>query len=163
MALRYIFAVACFVGIVLFSVLARKLWRGEALEFISGNQFADGKELDLPYQKRMAKEAAVMLMVCNLMLAALTLCFLLSASFRTILLVVAAFGSVIVVGGLVISLRADKAAKADQAEAGGRERGWPLGDAGPGGGPTAKQWIAVAVLYIMMIPFAYLMVRLTAG
>lgn len=163
MVLGYILAFVCLAGIVLLSVLAGKLWRGKALEFISGNQFADGRELDLPYQKRMAKEVAVMLMACNLMLAALALCLLLSASSRTILLVVAAFGSVIVVGGLAISLRADKAAKADQAEAGRREQGWPLRDAGPGGGPTVKQWIAIAVLYIMMIPFAYLMVRLTAG
>ncbi len=163
MVLRYILAFACLVGIALFSALAWKLWQGKGLEFIAGNQFSDKRELDLPYQRRMAKETAVMLVACNLMLAALALCLLLSASSRAILLVMAAFGSVIVAGGLVISLRADRAAKADQADAGRKEQGWPLRGAGPGGGPTTKQWLFVALLYIMMIPFAYLMARLTMG
>lgn len=161
--MRYILVFTCIAGIALFLIWAWRLWWGKGLESISGNLFADKRELELPYQKRMAREVSVMLMACSLMFAVLGVCFLLSVSSRTILLVVAVFGLVIVVGGLIISLRADKAAKVDQAEAGMLEQGWPLRDAGPGDGPSAKQWLFVILLYVMMIPFAYLMARYTMG
>lgn len=138
---------------VIFSIWAWKLWHGEWLNSIAGNTFASKKELGLPYQKRMAKEVAVLLLVCDLMFAALILCELCSAGAKAMLLVVIAFGVVIVAGGIVITLGANKAAKDEQAKAGSRVQGWPTKD--PEKEFTARQWIFFALLYVMTIPFVY--------
>lgn len=111
-ALILIYALA----IALFSVCAWKLWRGQWLRFIAGNTFASKEELELPYQKRMAKEVAALLLVCDLLFAAMMLCELFSASERTILLVMLPIGMALVVGCVVVAVRASKASRKSKAE-----------------------------------------------
>lgn len=95
------------IAIAIFSVWAWKLWRGEWLNSISGNTFATKEELGLPYQKRMAKEVAAMLVVCDLLFAALIACELASASERTFLLVALSFSVALVAGCAAITVRAN--------------------------------------------------------
>ena len=156
MAIRYVLAGMCLVAVVLFSVLARKLWQGKGLWFISGNQFVNRKELGLPYQKRLAGECAVMLIACNLALIVLAVGILCSIDLKTLILAAAAFTAAITIGALAISGRADKAARTDQAETSLRVKGWPGNDFGEG--PTAKQWIIVALLYLISLPLCGLIV-----
>ena len=117
MAVRYALAFLCLVAIALFSALARKFWKGEGLELIAGNQFAGRAELGLPYQRRLARECSVMLAACNFALVLLALGILCSADARTLLLAALAFAALVTMGAIAISARADRAAKADQAEA----------------------------------------------
>lgn len=86
MAARYALSLLCLVAIALFSVMSRKLWMCEGLEFISGSHFAGKDELSLPYQKRLARECAALLLTRNLFLVLLALGILCSADIRNLLL-----------------------------------------------------------------------------
>ena len=156
MTIRYVLAGMCLVAVVLFFVLARKLWQGKGLWFISGNQFADRKELGLPYQKRLAKECSVMLVACNLALIVLAVGMLHSVDLKTLILAAVAFTAAIAIGALAISGRANKAARTDQREVGLLPKGWSVNDFGEG--PTTKQWIIVVLLYLMALPLCGLII-----
>ena len=161
MAIRYVFALMCLAAVVPLSVLACKLWQGKGLDFISGNQFAGRKELGLPYQKRSAKECAVMLIACNLALIVLAVGMLRSIDVKTLILAAVTFTAAITIGALAISGRADKAAKAEQAEAGLLPKGWHVNAFGEG--PSTKQWIIVALLYLTALPLCALLVSRFGG
>lgn len=113
----------------LFSIWAWKLWHGEWLNSIADNTFSSEEELELPYLKRMAKEVAILLVVCDLMFAVLIICELSSAGEQTAILAAFPFGVALVIGSIVVVVRANKAAAGEQVETGMREQGWPTKEA----------------------------------
>lgn len=139
MTVSHVFILIYVLLIALFSVWAWKLWHGQWLSSIAGNTFATKEELDLPYQKRMAKEVAALLVICDLLFAALIARELASASEHTFLLVALSFVVTLIAGCAAVVVRANKAAKREQVEAGLRKQGFPTKETDPefGGGEEA--------------------------
>lgn len=111
--------------IALFSVWAWKLRRGQWLRSISGNTFATKEELELPYQKRMGRETSVLVAMCALLFAMLAYNEAFGMERTTLLIASAAFFVAIVAGSIAVAVRANRAAKEEQVDAGLREVGWP--------------------------------------
>lgn len=133
----------------LFAVCAAKLWQGKWLNLIAGNTFATREELELPYQKRMAKEVSTLLAFCIPLFLMLAYDLLFGMDKGVLYVICAVSFVVIVAGSIVVSVRANKAAKIEQAEAGLRPAGWPTKERDPdfGGGKklAVVQWIFVGL------------------
>jgi len=153
MAVDYVLAFILLALAALFAVWAAKLWHGKWLNSIAGNTFATKEELELPYQKKMAKELSVLLAFCVpvILMLAYNLVFGMDEGFLYIICAVSFV--VIVAGSIVVTVRANKAAKIEQAEAGLRPAGWPTKEKDPdfGGGkkPAIAQWIFIGVAVMM--------------
>jgi len=148
--------------IALFLLWAWKLWHGKWLRSISGNTFATMRELELSYQKRMGRETSVLVAACALLFAMLTYNEAFGMELNVLLAASAAFFVFIVAGSIVIAVRANRAAKEEQADAGLREMGWPSKERDPelGGGKAFPviQWICfgfAAMLPTIVIFAAY--------
>lgn len=113
-----VFVVFCIIAIALFSVWAWKLWHGQWLNSIAGNTFATKEELELPYQKRMAKEVAVLLVICNLMFAFMAYEFLFGFERGFYRAAMGGFAALILAGTIAVALRASRGTREAKAEIG---------------------------------------------
>lgn len=160
MTASYVLIVIYLLVVVLFLVWAWKLWHGQWLNSIAGNTFATKEELKLPYQKKMGKDVAVLVAICALLFAMLAY----NEAFgmdRAILRAASAGVFLVVVAGcIVVTIRANKAAKEEQKKARLPERGFPMKEVDPGFGGGKKlaviQWIfvGIAVMLPTIVTFA---------
>lgn len=162
MTVSCVFIVIYVALVALFLVWAWKLWHGQWLRSISGNTFATKEELELPYQKKMGRETSVLVAMCALLFAMLAHNEAFGMNREILLTASAAFFVFIVAGSIVVAVRANKAAKAEQADAGLRAMGWPTKERDPafGGGKAFPviQWVCfgfAAMLPTIVIFAAY--------
>lgn len=153
MAVDYVLAFILLALATLFAACSAKLWRGEWLNLIAGNTFATKEELELPYQKKMAKEVSALLVFCVPVFLMLAYDLVFGMDEGVLYAICAVSFVVMVAGSIAISVRANKAAKIEQAEAGLRPAGWPTKEKDPGFGgekkPAIAQWIFIGVAVMM--------------
>lgn len=149
MTVNHVLACILLAGAALFAVWAAKLRQGKWLNSISGNTFATKEELRLPYQRKMARETSVLVAACALLFVMLAYNAVFGMDRTMLYAASAGFFVFVVAGSAVVAVRANKAAKIDQREAGFRVIGWPTKERdlrfGGGKGLVIVQWICVGI------------------
>lgn len=152
----------CLIAVEVFLiVLARKLGRGQWLNLIAGNTFADEDERRRPYQRRMGRDVANVLALCAAGLPILVWFALLAdegiVGYDAVLLAVAAFIVAIVAACVILSIRARRGARAED-----RAMGLPEPPRAEGV-LDRTQAIVICVLVAAMLAISLLPMFLASG
>lgn len=116
MTVDYLIAVILAVVAVAFAVTAWKLWHGQWLRLIAGNTFATEEEMRLPYQRRMGRDVALLMVACALTFAFMACERLFGIERELYIAVIGGLGALVLAGSIIVSLRASRGAREAKAE-----------------------------------------------